>query len=256
MNRNPPAEVRKILRDEVVFGCPYPGCGSPYLTWHHFDPPWHIENHHRPEGMIALCREHHDQADSGAFTIEQLHKLKRDGRSNWTQVKGKFNWMRNRLLAVVGGNFYLQPHIILRYKGANIIWFERSEDGYILLNLRMLTASERPRAWIQNNEWFNTGYEEDVDVPPSGKRLRISYENGDSVSVEFFECLSRNELANIYKTSPVERWPIDFPITVVEVTNTIAGSNLNFKAKETTMLGGGVRNCFATNISIVFEITE
>jgi len=102
MNRRPPEKVKKILRSEIGFGCPIPGCGNPYLEWHHFDPPWHIENHHNPEGMIALCREHHIQADNGAFTADQLEEYKKQGKKNWKAVKGNFNWLRNRMLAVVG----------------------------------------------------------------------------------------------------------------------------------------------------------
>lgn len=30
-------ETIAILRREVGFGCPV--CRSPFLTWHHFDPP-------------------------------------------------------------------------------------------------------------------------------------------------------------------------------------------------------------------------
>ena len=74
MRREPPDSVKKILRKEVRFGCPIPGCNNPYLEWHHFDPPWAKEEHHRPEGMIALCNTHHKRADAGAFTIEQLKK--------------------------------------------------------------------------------------------------------------------------------------------------------------------------------------
>ena len=72
MNRTPPKKVIQTLRQEVGFGCPIPNCGNPYLEWHHFDPPWSIENHHRPEGMIALCTQHHKNADNYAYTNEQL----------------------------------------------------------------------------------------------------------------------------------------------------------------------------------------
>jgi hypothetical protein len=163
MNWKPPVDVKRALREEVGFGCPVPGCGLPYLEWHHFDPPWHIENHHNHEGMIALCREHHIQADNGAFTKEQLRQFKQNGKENWTQVRGKFNWMRNRLLAVVGRNFYYETPVIFEFKGQPIIWFERDENDYLLLNLYMLSTTEEPRAYIKNNEWFNVGGEEDIE---------------------------------------------------------------------------------------------
>ena len=70
--------MRRALREEVAFGCPIDGCGSPYLTWHHFDPPWHVEQHHKFEGMVALCLQHHKEGDAGAFTPEQLRTLKED----------------------------------------------------------------------------------------------------------------------------------------------------------------------------------
>ncbi|HEY5431250.1 MAG TPA: hypothetical protein VIK04_19190 [Solirubrobacteraceae bacterium] len=86
----PPSTVRRELRREIGFCCPVEGCRSPYLTWHHFDPPWHVRQHHDPAGMVALCLQHHKEADAGAFTPEQLRAFKtiaaRDrpiGRVNW-----------------------------------------------------------------------------------------------------------------------------------------------------------------------------
>jgi hypothetical protein len=235
MNRNPPDNVKRSLREEVGFVCPVPNCGSPYLEWHHFDPPWRVEEHHRPEGMVALCRAHHIQADHGAFTVEQIHGFKNDAKENWAQVKGRFNWMRNRLLAVVGGNFFYETPIIFQYKDKPVIWFERDANDYLLLNLYMLTITNQPRAYIRNNEWFNTGGEEDIECPPSAKRLRISYPNGDLVGVEFFELATTAEAKKRYPYASVEHWGIEFPITAVEVTNKVAGSGLEFNANETKL---------------------
>jgi hypothetical protein len=78
LSRTPPIQVTREIRSEVGFSCPIDRCGNPYLTWHHFDPPWSIEQHHRPEGMVALCREHADKADAGAFTDDQVHEHARD----------------------------------------------------------------------------------------------------------------------------------------------------------------------------------
>src|SRR5580693_411457 len=63
MTRTPPADIRRALRREVGFVCPVPGCTNPYLTRHHFDPIWRVREHHEPGGLIALCRDHHSQAD-------------------------------------------------------------------------------------------------------------------------------------------------------------------------------------------------
>lgn len=100
MNRTPPQPIRRALRAEVGFGCPIGECANPYLEWHHFDPPWREREHHDPAGMVALCAEHHAKADAGAFTPEQLRGYKSSARR--TPVQGRFDWMRNKLLAAVG----------------------------------------------------------------------------------------------------------------------------------------------------------
>lgn len=89
--RDPYRDVKRQLRQEVRFGCPVADCGNPYVTWHHFDPPWRVEHHHRPEGMIALCLEHAPQADAGAFTDDQLRALKRGGGNLSDIIAGRFN---------------------------------------------------------------------------------------------------------------------------------------------------------------------
>jgi len=256
MDRKPPLDIRKLLREEVGFGCPVPGCGRPYLEWHHFDPPWRENNHHNPNGMTALCREHHIQADNGAFTKEQLHQFKQDGKENWRQVSGKFNWMRNRILAVVGGNFYYETPVIFKFREQPVIWFERDENNYLLLNFHMLSTSNEPRAYMQNNEWFNVGGEEDIECPPSAKRVKISYPNGDLVSIEFFEINDIEDAKRRYPDARPSDWPIDLPITAVEVTNVVANSGLEFNARETKFgMGNIMKNCFAAHCGAGLSIS-
>lgn len=162
MNRKPPSSVTRSLRTEVGFGCPVPGCGNPYLEWHHFDPPWSVKHHHDPGGMIALCVEHHAKADAGAYTREQLHEFKSNAKKHSKLNKGRFDWLRNRMLAVVGGNFYYETPTMVAYRGTPLVWFNRDEDGYMLLNLRMLTTSKEPRAVIEDSFWLSTGLPVDL----------------------------------------------------------------------------------------------
>lgn len=75
LDRTPPPDVREALRKEVGFGCPI--CRSPFLTYHHFNPPWREKEHHEPKGMIALCAKHHDSADRNTYSVEYLDRLKK-----------------------------------------------------------------------------------------------------------------------------------------------------------------------------------
>jgi len=128
------------------------------------------KEHHNPDGMIALCGEHHDKADAGAFTREQLGRMKQDGRAHAAEVRGRFEWMRRELLGVVGGSFYHETPILVQFRDEPMIWFNRDESGYLLLNVRMLTASKEPRLRVEDNYWITRGNPETSNVrhPASG----------------------------------------------------------------------------------------
>ena len=107
LSRNPPDHVKRQLRREVGLGCPVPDCRKPFLSFHHFDPPWAKEHHHRPEGMVALCVEHHDAADGGAFEKSYLRALKVSGCPA-ADVSARFAWARSKQLIRLGG-YYSSP---------------------------------------------------------------------------------------------------------------------------------------------------
>lgn len=231
MSRTPSKEVRKQLRKEVGYGCPVPGCGNPYLRWHHFDPPWHEWKHHNTQGMIALCGEHHSKADAGAYTKEQLKNFKRIGTDQ--EIRGRFDWMRRDILAIVGGGFFYETPVVVEIMKKPVIWFNRDEEGYLLLNINMLSTSGQPRLVLEDNYWFLKGEPEDLVCPPSGKMIEASYPNGDYLKVEFIEIHSAADLVVQYKNARPYNWSISFPITVVEIHNTIMGLDIKFGPQKT-----------------------
>lgn len=252
VSRNIPRNIKEILRKEVGFGCPVNGCGSPYLEFHHFDPPYSISNHHNPGGMIALCSEHHKKADYGAYTNEQLHEFKINSNGKPQEVSGKFDWFRRGLLGIVGGNFYFETPILVEFKGKPLVWFEVDNYGNKLLNLNMLSGSGLPRAYMRNNEWFNVGHEEDIICPPSGRLVSISYSNGDNLKVEFFDLGNSEELRDKYNTDALDG--VKFPITVVEVTCEVGGTNFKFSPMETKFGGMVLKGCWSAYCRVGLSI--
>lgn len=240
MTRNPPSEVRRTLRQEVGFGCPVSGCNSPYLYYHHFDPPWEKENHHNAAGMIALCAEHHKKADAGAYTVEQLSQMK--CAAHTSPVNGRFDWMRNRLLAVVGGNYYFETLTIFEFRGEKAIWFNRSEDGNLLLNVRMLTKSKEPRLRIEDNDWITLGTPADFESPPAGKLIVAKYNNGDAIRVEFFELFSIDDALRKYRNFPKQM--NQFPITTVEIHCKTGDGVYDFGPLHTNLPGMTLKGTF------------
>jgi hypothetical protein len=199
--------------------------------------------------MIALCGEHHDKADAGAYKKQQLREFKRKGAARAGEVRGRFDWMRNELLAVVGGSFYYETPIIFQYRDDPSIWFNRDDDGYLLLNIRMLSTAREPRIRVEDNFWVSKGDPEDLESPPSGKRLYVKYPNNDMLRIEYFELDSAEETQKRYPEGQLEKRLKElkddpFPITAVEVHNRVGGTQIEFTPRETRMIGATIRNGF------------
>lgn len=249
MSRAVPEAVKRTLRDEVSFGCPVEDCGNPYLEWHHFDPPFSVEAHHRPEGMIALCRCHHIQADNGAFTVEQLREMKARGRERWRLVQGRFNWRRNRLLSVVGASYFYETPVLLQIRDARVLWYERDKDSYMMLNFDIPTVSGMPRASMRNNEWINTGAETDLACPPSAKSLVLQYENGDRLGIEFLELATKDEAIKRFGAG-ISDLPIEYPVTTVDFDLVIAGSGLTLNTRDALRIGTNSIKLFVSHCGV------
>jgi hypothetical protein len=230
LDRTPPVGVRRQLRREVGFGCPVEGCSNPYLTYHHFDPPWKEREHHNAEGMIALCAEHHAKADSGAFTREQLGELKRKAVERRSEPQGRFDWLRRELLVVVGGNFYPRAEGVLEVGGRRVIWFSRDTGGHICVNvdLPFVSKSGEPRLLLRDNDWLLQGIPTDFECPPSGRLIHAKYENGDELRVEFFELRDQQDFLRRYPNAEMAALSFSFPLMAVEVSLEIADTPFHF----------------------------
>lgn len=114
ISRTQPKKIIEELLKEVNFGCPFPECGSPFLTIHHFDPKWSEKQHHDPDGMIALCPEHHNMADIGIYTKEQLRYFKKNSYIQ-DKIKVKWPWDPEKIVFRMGGSilFGTRPALTL-----------------------------------------------------------------------------------------------------------------------------------------------
>lgn len=252
MDRTPPVVVRRALRREVGFGCPVTGCSNPYLEYHHFDPPWRDGPHHDPQGMVALCAAHHKKADFGSFTVDQLRAMK---RPNGSIVSGRFDWLRHRMLSVVGGNFFYETPVPVQFRGKRQVWYTRDEQGYLLLNLRMVTAAPgEPRLRLDDSDWIVVGDPVEFESPPSGRKIEAKYGNGDELRVEFFELLEVEDAFKRYPTTRPDMWTqVEFPITAVEIQNLIGGDSFGFGPSWSKLRGVTMTGCFGAHCSVGLE---
>ncbi|ODS12923.1 hypothetical protein [Pseudoalteromonas tetraodonis] len=237
-----PKAVKKVLRAEVGFGCPIKDCGNPYLEYHHFDPPVSVKPHNNPEGMIALCAQHHKKADGGAYTLEQLHNLKKD-KANADLVKGNLEWLRKDLLAVVGGNFYYETPKIITIDNIDLVSLIRDGDGYLRLNVNMLSLENEERIIIEDNSWENIGSPADLRSPPQGKELEISYPNGDYLYLRFIELDNKEQATKKYGHDVFN--DLVFPLTAVEVNMYIANTNIELTPQSSKIGGLQMTGCLS-----------
>jgi hypothetical protein len=165
--REPPPEVKKILRQEVHYACPVPECGRPLLMWHHFDPRWEEKHHHDSDGMIALCTLCHPRADRGTWTKEQLKSFKQNP-APLGLIREQFGWSERSVLYRLGGNYSVDCKVALVLGGQPILWNERSAEGRLLFSLdffgerreRLLQVSENCLSVDASKIWdlkLNTG---------------------------------------------------------------------------------------------------
>ncbi len=281
LRREPPIAVRRQLAEEVGFGCPVEGCGSPYLMWHHFDPPWRVREHHDPEGMIAICRDHHPEADAGAFTDVQLREMKRLGRDRSKELGARFNWTREDLVAVVGGNFYVRTPVAARVQDIPVVWFNRDQEGRLLVNLQALTTSEQPRMAMIDNFWMTEGSDErEIVCPPSGRLVSAKYPNGDALRVEFREVVSEEDFEKRFPPAPmpadlktrleesgitvpdpthrdsIAHSGLTFPLAAVEITLKIAGTDIELGPGHTTVGGSVIAGSWLIDCGVGVQIGE
>jgi hypothetical protein len=133
-----PEHVKEELRAKVGYGCPV--CRSPFLTWHHFDPPYNVRPHNDPKGMIALCNEHHGEADNDNWPPERLHALKKTPRSV-EEVKGSYpSWEHENFLVRFGGNYTGGSEVILAIEGRPLVRLRRNVAGLLALSFDLWDA--------------------------------------------------------------------------------------------------------------------
>ena len=195
-----PADVRKVLRKEVNFGCPIENCGSPYLSYHHFDPPYHVEKHNNPAGMIALCLHHHKQADVGTYTNEQLLELKKNPYlKQGDSIEGEFNWKRKEILIDAGSNIYCGPQMIYLTKDEPLLWMSNDENSHVVLNLDIKDNDGCVIFSMRENDWVITSDLKNIECIPSGKSLKFSNdERSIRLDIEFKNVL-KGKLLSDYK---------------------------------------------------------
>lgn len=170
-----PHAVRRQLRQEAGFGCCV--CGHPILQYHHIIPRY-IQDHNRPDDMMALCPNHHDAATKGAFVEEAQRKAKarpfnqeRGYADGWLTISQDY-------CAIDSGTFqFVGTGAVFEVDGEELLTL--STDGKtMLLSAMLYDDSDNVLALIDENEWIS-GDPRVWDLEADHQRLVIRLESRD-----------------------------------------------------------------------------
>ncbi|MBT3276224.1 MAG: hypothetical protein HN368_23960 [Spirochaetales bacterium] len=127
------------------------GCGSPILTFHHFGPPWAGNFVHNIEGMVALCPQHHRQADGGLWTKSQFKEMKENPFVD-DIIKMQWPWMPENIVIKFGRSLVVGGGSPIRLYGKPIFQFKPlyvPEFGVKQISFESYIFNEQGVPWLR-----------------------------------------------------------------------------------------------------------
>jgi hypothetical protein len=194
-SRDPGEATKQNLRREINYGCPIrykdgSGCGCPILTFHHFDPPWSGNYVHNPDGMIALCPEHHHQADGGLWSNAQLKAFKNNPYVD-DVLKVQWPWQPETLVMKVGPSLVMGSGSPFRLDGLPVFNFfpeTINELGIQSINFDSDIRDSNKKRWLKiDNGWFDLRLEKTTSVifTPQTKTFLAKHSDNTFISLQF-----------------------------------------------------------------------
>lgn len=216
--------------------CLVPGCGNPYLARHPVGP----------DEEVVMCLAHVEQAEAAGVPADRLRALQQAGGGS-APGRQRPRWQQRPLLARVAGNFYYQPGEVFRLGSVTCIGFTRDQHRNLQLTLRMPTTAGQRRARITENLWETPPTGAQLACPPSGHLLDVAYDNGDRFRADFTDVHDGRALQ--VRFGNVARWAhrVQFPVTLVELTMTVANTDLGFTPDHSCMGGPATVDCFTSH---------
>ncbi len=151
INRPPvPEVVKRILRVEAGYGCCV--CGHPIFQYHHIIP-YNIDPHFRPEDMMILCPNHHDEVKVMSEGDQRAFKEK---PFNFTRnlVNGNLHVKQDNCDLKLGNStFSSGPGTIIKIDNEHLLSVRQTSHGTLLLNVKLYDAKNELVAEIVDNEW-------------------------------------------------------------------------------------------------------
>ena len=147
-----PSDVRRQLRQEAGFGCCV--CGHPFIQFHHIIP-WAVEQHFRPEDMMAACGSCHPLFTVGAITESEQRQYKSRPKNILDkELRGKLYVTTSELRIRLGGAISLETPKLITLGGKTVLEVRRNpEDGRMLVSAEIQSRDGGVIGQLIDNEW-------------------------------------------------------------------------------------------------------
>ena len=220
--RRPPANVRRALRKEALFGCVK--CGFAFCEYEHIDPAFPDATEHDPARMAFLCKRCHGEITAGVASKESVWKAKAEPFCKRDKPAWKGNLEFGNLNSTLGTMTFHDCRVLLRVLGEDLLTIDPPEEdgGPIRVNARLFDGGTTPSLEIEDNAITIGGDNWDVEIV------------GDLLTVR----RAAGEPSLIYRFVPgagvqIERIAMNYKGVTIEVTParvTIAGSGCQISA--------------------------
>lgn len=168
--RNTPEAVKRMLRQEAAFGCCK--CGFPFFQYHHI-VEYHQEPQFRPEDMMTLCPNCHDQASQGALSHgEQRHCKANPYNLRRGYANGLLKIDQPALALNLGGVQLVGNGPKLVVDGEPLLMISSGDSGRLEISSTLYDEHDDILARIDRNEWV-TGSTLPWDLEARYKWLRV-----------------------------------------------------------------------------------
>lgn len=235
LRRDIPAEIKRQVRQRCGFGCVV--CGSPFIHYHHFNPPFADAVEHRSECITLLCGADHDRASRGLINGEALQY--HDAHPYCHQSgKTRYTWMARQPLGFRMASRDFLTRVALMYETTELIGYAPELPGEPqALNATILDRNGRELLRLHRNEWCIGA--DRYDITATGKTVEVREASGDVVLRMDFE---DDCLIHIRKLT-MDCGPVQLACTDEEITIDVRrGGTLCLKGERTRLVGEiGVR---------------
>lgn len=176
LTREPPAPVKRQLRQEAGFGCCI--CGHPIYQYHHIRP-FGLGHHHDLDDMMLLCPNHHHEATVGALEEpEQRHWKLHPFNIARGFAEGQLKIGTRLVVVEAGGNLFVGEGFKTVVDGEALLQLGADDDGRLQVSLDLYDRDDACLLSITQNEW-TTGEPLAWDLEFGSRWLRLRRKRSD-----------------------------------------------------------------------------